>query len=199
MKQSILIAFIVLILTVSCNIFPPKEDIPDYYPLQVGNEWHYYSPGAYHFYSDTTVFRVDSTKNVNGKIYFVINTFEPISNTHYAQLCYREEEGILYQLINDEDYVSIDFNSQVGETWQRLPYEIYSNIVSKEDSIYTNFGRIKDCIYILSESAIDSSYALYAPNIGQIMVKHYFKIDATHDRTILIWAKIDNKKIIIEY
>ena len=183
----------------SCDILKPPSDTIDYYPLQIGNEWHYYSPFAYRFYSDTTVFRVDSTKNVNGKIYFVINTFEPISNTHYAQVCYREEEGILYQLINNEDYVSIDFNNQVGEIWQRSPYLIYNKIVSKDDSINTNIGVIRNCFNILSESEIDSSFALYAPNIGQIMVKHYFKIGAIHDSSILIWAKIDNKKIIIEY
>ena len=72
------LVIIIILLVISCDIFPPQSSETNYFPLQVGNEWHYYSPGANTFFSDSTISRIDSTYILNDKTYYVMNTYEPI-------------------------------------------------------------------------------------------------------------------------
>ena len=107
----------------------------------------------------------------------------------------------MYWLIDNVEYVYLDFNLNVNNTWQQIPYMIYCTILSKNDTIETNLGKINNCLKYSLDCDIYTMTQLYAPDIGRV-------ISTTVDRNIissggyttyLIWAKIYNEKIVIEY
>ncbi len=164
-----------------------SKKLPDsYYPLQVGNEWHYYE-----LESDSFTISVVSKKNIDGKTYFVKSLSESESSESNESLV-REENGIVYKRIEGKEYLYLDFNRNIGEKWQQLPYELFSYIISKTDTVYTNIGMLVDCIRIVSESELDKSETLYAPGIGLVSSSLDFKkgyvIGGSYG---LIWAVIN--------
>ena len=61
----------------------------------------------------------------------------------------------------------LDFTRPVGEKWQEIPYERYSFIASRSETISSSKGSIANCIKIVSESEFDKTEYLYAPGIGK--------------------------------
>ena len=189
---SIFVGFLILlnisflaILSCKHTSEPDLASLSDsYYPLHVGNEWHYTQVE-----SDSVMRSIESTKYVNGKNYYVISQ----SDSETSDQLFREENGIIYRIIEDKEYEYLCFNCEIGEKWQELPYERYARIVSRSDTVRTNVGILTDCIRIISESKRDEIESLYAPGIGLVSSKVKAKDSAVIGGGLsLDWAKINN-------
>lgn len=191
MKNLHISALVCLILIISCNHNVLPFDSDSYYPLQLGNEWHYYA-----LESDSSIFKVDSTSVINDQTYFVISS---VLEPEIAGLLLREKDGIVYRVIEGQEYLYLDFTRNIGESWQELPYARTSHIISKTDTVYTNNGMVVDCIKIISESSLDIIEQIYAPGIGLIHSNIELKDGIIIGGTIgLIWAVINDNVVRIE-
>lgn len=170
------------------------EPIPlsdSYYPLQIGNEWHYTQ-----LETGEVTRSIETTKHVNGKTYYVISQ----SDSKSSNQLFREENDTIYRIIDDKEYAYLYLKREIGNKWQESPYERYAHIASRSDTVRTNLGMLTDCIRIISESKLDEIESLYAPGIGLV----YSKMNAKDGADIggglsLDWAKISDTKIEITY
>ncbi len=143
---------VVLILTVSCGLIEPTEELEgNYYPLGFGYEWTYDQlEGSGHTRS------IIEQTEINGKIYY------RDENDYSDHL--RCENNKLYQLHDGKEYLIIDFNKPVGFEWDH-PFFIRNNKILSKNASYDS---LENCIVISSESAIDYSEMTYAPGIGLV-------------------------------
>ena len=201
-----IIAFLVVsIIIFSCNLNPWGPDTPieqdttrsdGFYPLQVGNEWHYYTYNAFSYNSDTTIYSLDSVVIVDNKKYYVIKLFEPWSDAVFGRQMIREENGIVYWLFGKDEYVCLDTSKEINESWSHIPKGWTRRIISKNDSINTMHGTIYNCISVIDESTMDSTLRMFAPRIGliytEVNYKDGYSIGAPK---VLIWARIINRNV----
>jgi len=168
----------------------PTPVSSSYYPLQVGNEWHYDKVEGAPF-----TISVTSKKMIDSKTYYIKSSSEFESN----EILEREENGIVYRRIEENEYVYLDFNRAIGDTWQGPPpgkRELY--IASRSETISTNLGVSHNCIKIVAEDELSKFEHIYAPGIGLVSLSMEAKngyIVGGDSR--LLWALIDGVVIRI--
>ncbi len=131
-----------------------------YYPLQVGNEWHYDKVESVSF-----TISVTSNKMIDGEMYYIRSSSEFKSN----DIQEREEDDIVYRRIEENEYVYLDFNRAIGDTWTGPPpgrSELY--ITSRSETISTNIGVFHNCIKIVEEDELLKFEHIYVPGIGLV-------------------------------
>jgi hypothetical protein len=147
-----------------CNI--------DYFPLQVGNIWHY------------THYVTEVTKKVelNNKEYFEVESKYIVTDTvfsSYKTYYRRTENGQVYMLDNNSDtYEKLYYNTCVSDnyswTFKSTPDAYSAWEVTKtthEGSFIINDQEIGNCIqffYDLKEAVDDEHSIILAPGIGRI-------------------------------
>ena len=159
-----------LILIISCGLVDSGEYNLSYFPLEVGNEWTYQRVG-----SGTWTNYISSKRTIGDKEYFVMSS-KDIKDEPPIELLYREENNIIYRLIDNKEYVHLDFTRLIGDKWQKLPYERYIHIDSFNDEISVESGTFSNCIRIISESDLDYSEIWFAPGIGKVASKKDLKV-----------------------
>jgi hypothetical protein len=159
----IILMFLPLIIIMSCMDFEqePYEDLSDnYFPLRVGNEWHYSRIEC-----DSITFQINTKRNIHG-----IEYYSRISSDVYDPIYFRKDSGIVYWLHNDTEYVYLDFNRDTNDVWSHLP-NWNRWIESKIDT----FGQYYDCITVVSECSLSINRSIYAPGVGFVYHYHDFK------------------------
>lgn len=164
-----------------------SEPIPlsdSYYPLQKGNEWHYEKVESISFTVSITSKRV-----IGNESYYIRKSSEFESN----EILEREENGVVYRNIEENEYVYLDFNQAINDIWiGPPPGESKFYITSRAVTILTNVGFIYHCIKIVVEDELLKSEHIYAPGVGLISTN----IESKKDNIIggkykLQWALID--------
>lgn len=176
-----------MIIIYSCGQSFGPEDEPSsykYFPLNVGNEWHYGSVEA-----DSVVISVSQLTMIFGKTYFKLSP-NPSKNI------LRVENGAVYKNILGRDYLHLDFNRDIGDLWKQVYNNHTCYISSKSDTVITRTDTLYNCINIVSLSELDSSVSIYAQNIGLIYSRTYGKRSAIIGGGIgLEWAIIADSTI----
>jgi hypothetical protein len=164
-KLIFIIDFLLLILIVigiiSCNHITGPTTIStssSYFPLQVGNEWHYDRLESRPF-----IICITSKKNIAGMMYF-----ERTSSENQFSETLREKNRVIYRRIEGKEYAYMDFNRSIGEKWQESPHQRYAYIASCNDTISVRAGTFVDCIRIVRESDLDKTETWYAPGVGMV-------------------------------
>jgi hypothetical protein len=129
-----------------------------YYPLNVGNEWHYHRLESQPF-----TISITSKELIDGKTYFIKSS----SKDQFSEVL-REKNSVVYRRINGKEYLYLDFNRSIGSNWQELPYQRYAYIASRSETISLRDSTLVDCIKIVSESEMDISTTWYTPGIGML-------------------------------
>ena len=73
MKKSLIIIFLLVLISAANLTISQDTNIAKYLPLKVGNTWIYYFQGYYQFYgfqSGYNKYKITGTQNVNGKIFY---------------------------------------------------------------------------------------------------------------------------------
>lgn len=194
----IIVFIVTIIVVISCNLrlWEPNSLIEQdttrsdgFYPLQIGNEWHYNR-----IYSDKIIYSLDSVAIIDNKKYYVIKLFESCSGTVFGRQMIREENGVVYWLLGENEYVYLDTSKEINDSWLSGPNGRTRQIKSKNDSINTSCGTICGCVSVIDESATDSTLMIFAPNIGLVYMNYNFKNGYTLiDPQVLVWANIFSK------
>jgi hypothetical protein len=191
------VSLLIIIVFFSC-MKPPINAETSYYPLEVGNEWHYYDYYSFSFGTDSLILKVDSTTIRNGVEYFVLSTYTSSYYDLIGQSYMRYDEGKYYTLKDSTEYLSLDFTIDINQSWSILGSNSINTIISKDSIIVSGKKTLEDCIVYLRVNQIDSSYSVYAKDIGLIEhVSHAIYGASIESELRLIWAKIDNEKIVL--
>ena len=152
-------------------------DIPNYFPLSIGNKYiRYESSTAPPLPSQPTVFAGDlvlrDTFNIGGKNYFYFPGLYFGKDTVTAAI-----GGRVYYHHQGTDQLYYDFTARVGETWQlALPFTstqsliFIATLLSKTDTVQVTAGRFTNCLRIKFR-AIGTSLEYtdwLAPSVGLV-------------------------------
>lgn len=161
-----------------------------YYPLQVGNQWVYHQIEVGY---DTV--SVEGERTINGKKYFEVFR----SNSPIPPSLYREENGVIYDRYEGNDYIILDPSRPLGEKWQR-PYNRSAYIASHSDTVFSSIGPIFNCIKIIIDGELDITESVYAPGVGivsaNLQLKQGFVIGGT---IVLKYAIVNGDSISFTY
>ncbi|MCK4560673.1 MAG: hypothetical protein KAV45_12885 [Calditrichia bacterium] len=132
----------------------------EYYPLTVGNRWTYQQIEVGQHSIEVT-----SVCKVGVHVYYMM-TQSALSTSMIMRWLVRAEDGRIYNRIEGQDYLFLDFTRSIGEQWQQG--QSYAIITSRSETISTSNGLITNCIKIISNSELDKVELLYAPGIGKV-------------------------------
>lgn len=176
---------------------PPVIIEISYFPLEVGNEWHYYNYFAFSFGSDSLIIKVESKERHNSKEYYAVYSYSPPRTEPLGSTLVRSENGRVYEFVDSVEYLIIDFTSDIMQSWIELPSNNIKTIISKTDTFSRNEKEIYNCIRYSIVDSNDSTVVIYGPDIGLLYLKMYpIKGASILETTYLEWAKIGKEKFV---
>jgi hypothetical protein len=177
----------------------PQEVEDNYYPLKIGNEWHYYDYYSFSFGTDSLILKVDSTTIRNGIEYFVLSTYTSSYYDLIGQSYMRYDEGKYYALIDSTEYLSLDFTIDINQPWITSSSNSTKTILLKDSTFSNEEILIEECIVYSNVTEMDSTISIFAKNIGMVYLKSYtINAAGIDDITYLIWARINDEKIVLK-
>jgi len=169
----------------------------DYFPLQKGNIWVYYTV---RFSPDTLVYEIVDTTTIDGKIYYRL-TISPVFEKNRAEYLLRKDTltGNVYKRAGQQDVL---FNTVNLSLLECEPYFYKSSLSDSaieswlEATHTVPAGKFNFCRYYkmdnLPEAVDDEFYYVYAPGVGLIADHNDGSIP---NYSKLIYAIIDGKQI----
>ncbi|MBD3372945.1 MAG: hypothetical protein GF403_09565 [Candidatus Coatesbacteria bacterium] len=130
----------------------PDYDGPDFYPLEVGNEWPYYHIS---FGSESHAF-TDEVYNEKEGVYYIRRTW-----SHGAESITKlEKEGpYVYEVDKDQRELILDMSAEFGDFWG--DYELID-----DNYTWTYRGdEIEGCFVVANG---DNEETVYAPGVGPV-------------------------------
>lgn len=185
-NRNIFVALSLIIFTSCDNGAHPTEPPSEtqergYFPLTVGNEWHYKAVEAQSWSVSVT-----SKVKANEKEYFVLTSGQVL----------RAKQGVIYRRVDDREYLYLDFTRSLGDEWEQSPYQRYAFVASRTDSVLTEAGHFENCAHIISDSDLDRSEEWYALGIGLVASHVQLKRGVVMDGYSQLYsAMIDGKGI----
>ena len=132
----------------------------DYFPLVMGNEWHYSYPGSPDF-----KLKISSTETVNNLTYMVMETESgPIVNARHYRIA---SNGDVMRLLSSGEYVEVPANPTVNQTWNYSSGEL--KVLSVTNTTTTDHCTYTDCLrleYTMNGTLI--SYYVYKKGVGLV-------------------------------
>jgi len=168
----LIIAFSVMMQT-SCDsdgpLSPGEQSIP-YFPLQIGNTWHY---KLNHNPDWQWTFQIVDTAQIAGLAYFVCE--RRFGQTSQPDTVYYRTGGdhIVYERpLRGEEIILVDYSKPVGQDVQSGTG--FYTITQKKLTQTVPAGTFTDCIAVAFDpapQAIDDEHAhVYAPQVGIIQI-----------------------------
>lgn len=182
-----------------CEVADPvvedsEPNTNSYFPLQVGNQWVYHRIEA-----GIDTVSVIGEQIIDGKKYFEVLSRRSWSVPPTPPSLYREENGVIYDRYEGNDYIILDPLRPLGEKWHR-PYNRSAYIVSRTDTFSSNIGLIANCIKITTEGELDIGESRYAPGVGKVSSNLQLKEGIVIGGSMgLIYAIIDGDTISFTY
>ena len=150
----------------SSPFFPRLSE--EYFPLQVGNRWTYslqYPSGTY-----VLQYEIVDTRTIGSHEYFVSRRSFDLAVNQDSSYYRIDASGRIFTNREGEDALYIDFNRDVGESWES--YSDYVARISKRDfEMNVPLGRFENCIEVFFDypPAIDDElWEVYSPGIGPV-------------------------------
>ena len=163
-----------------------------YYPLRIGNEYHYVSWQGV----DTTKITTADTMVVNGQTYFVQSSIRPGRSEPWREY-YRPDSaaGLVYRWepYDSSEYVWFNFALAQGDSFvvdtAGPGLDRFGYILSTTDTMHTPAGTFTNCIDLLLDdrNAMDDEFwYTLAPAVGLLRFGGAWV--GTHR---LVWARVD--------
>ncbi len=173
----------------SCKDIPvtPKESRTNYFPLKVGNEWTFEFPYWTPWSGDTLVnvsYKINNTKQVNGKEYFAFNYRMPffpdkwIIESIDTIFVRQNEKGDMLFLVDKTEWLYFSFDASLLGSLIKTKIknaDYYYQIESVNDTVNSPIGSFNNCYKILNyfpEITGTEHYIWFAP--GYCPVKIYY-------------------------
>lgn len=136
----------------------PDYDGPDFYPLEVGNEWPYYQIS---FGSERHAF-TDEVYNEKEGVYYIRRTWSHGSES----ITKLEKEGpYIYEIDKDQRELILDMSAEFGDFWG--DYELID-----DNYTWTYRGdEIEGCFVVANG---DNEEIVYAPGVGPVRITILF-------------------------
>jgi hypothetical protein len=172
--------FLIISILSSLSIYSQNNSTADYFPLKPGNKYLYYDyeqcnnciPDTNSYKEDRGWFTVGDTIMREGKSYFLF----PDVYDRWIYLRKDSAGNIMYYTPN-RGIMGLIFklDAQIGEKWEcilpwlNIDMKFTGTMQSKTDTVYTNLGRLINCIRINLYGFIEEDRTFwFAPEIGLI-------------------------------
>ncbi len=149
---------------------PKQSNIEtQYFPLQVGNEWTYYSTeGGVTDTIPSAFYSVFDTVSVEGKKYFMYGL-----DSNYPEYYRPDSLGHIFRYIEGNEILWFDFTRAVGDSYQidlsslNLHYRVH--VLGRNEIVENHAGRFENCtrFFFDDSSQVDDAFELwFAKGVG---------------------------------
>lgn len=151
---------------------PDPNRVPfDYFPLQLGNEWHYrFGAGG-----DSSTVRIQDTVSIAEESWFEFQWDSGLSEYYRP-----DSTGQIFRYIPGQvlELLFYDFEKAVGDSYLiqldigPATYITVVKIESRHDTVETDAGIFTDCIRLFFDDPLatdDEQWKWFAPEIGLVM------------------------------
>ena len=171
------IPILAMLIFLSCKKDPVSPVTTGFFPMEVGNIWHYESHPNSFSHAEMTV-EIVGTRVIDDNTYFIFETTYPGTDQSDERYFRLGENGKIFINWQGEEFLYIDFNRDIKDAW--YSWEDYVGVLQeKEKTLEVPAGRFTNTTQVFFDIGMiaDEEFCeTYANGVGKLDISCVFGI-----------------------